>query len=180
MFPTTLTTERLLLRTPRIEDAEALFERYSGDPQATHYLSWKTNSSVADVQAFLDSVLDPPRSNRDQHWVLCLQPDTAPCGIVTTFGRGHVVGIGYVLQRSLWGQGLMSEAVAAVLAAVWKDPKVWRVQAYAHVDHLGSQRVLEKCGLRPEGTARRLFFMPQIGEEPQDGALFAKTRDDVA
>ncbi|CAN0345066.1 unnamed protein product, partial [Ectocarpus sp. 4 AP-2014] len=48
-FPTTLTTDRLFLRPPRIEDAEALYERYGSDPQATYYLSWKTHATVADT-----------------------------------------------------------------------------------------------------------------------------------
>lgn len=179
MFPTTLKTERLLLRPPRIEDAAALFDRYGHDPKATHFLSWKTHATVEDTREFLQSIIDPPPRARDQHWVICLKPDATPCGMITTFGRGHVIGLGYVLQKSLWGRGLVSEALATVAVAVWQEPKTWRLQAYAHVDNVGSHRVLEKNGLRHEGTARRLFFMPQVSDEPQDCVLYAQTRDDV-
>ena len=47
------------------------------------------------------------------------------------------------------------------------------------VDNVGSQRVMEKCGLRREGVLRRQFVMPQIGREPQDCALYAQVRDDL-
>jgi RimJ/RimL family protein N-acetyltransferase len=41
--PLALETERLLLRKPTIRDAQAIFERYAGDPVVTRYMSWPTH-----------------------------------------------------------------------------------------------------------------------------------------
>ena len=51
MFPLRIETERLVLRVPRVEDAQAIFE-YASDPVVTRYLSWRTHTSVADTIAF--------------------------------------------------------------------------------------------------------------------------------
>ena len=93
--------------------------------------------------------------------------------------RGARVEFGYVLRRSLWGQGYTTEAALALIAEAFRHPVIWRAQAYCHVDHMASARVLEKCGLRHEGIARRMHVMPQLGPEPQDCLLYAITRDDL-
>jgi ribosomal-protein-alanine N-acetyltransferase len=179
MFATTLTTERLVLRPPRIEDAPANFERYTSDPEVTRYLSWKTNTSVEESAEFLRSITDPETPTGDQHWAICFDGDPLPSGMITAFGSGQLVGLGYVLQRSLWGRGVMPEALRAVAAEVWRDERTWRLQGLADVDNIGSQRVMEKCGLRLEGVLRRRFVLPQLGSEPRDCCLFAQVRDDL-
>ncbi len=179
MFATTLTTERLVLRPPCVEDAGAIFERYASDPLVTRYLSWRTHQSVEETRAFLNQITNPPIDNHDRQWVIGFEGDSLPCGMITVFGSGQLVGLGYVLQRSLWGRGVMPEALRAVAAEVWRDERTWRLQALAHVDNVGSQRVMEKCGLRREGVLRRQFVMPQISDEPQDCALYAQVRDDL-
>jgi ribosomal-protein-alanine N-acetyltransferase len=179
MFPPTLTTERLVLRPPRVEDAASVFERYGSDSAVTRYLSWKTHASVADAEAFLRKITDPDVPCPDTHWAICYDGDTETSGMFTVFGSGALVALGYVLRRSLWGKGLVAEALRAVQQQVWRDLRVWRLQALAHVENRSSQRVMEKCGLRFEGVLRRRFVMPQLGSEPQDCCLYAQVRDDL-
>ena len=113
MFPPTLTTERLVLRPPRLEDADALFERYARDAEATRYLSWKTHESVDEMREFLSEELAKEGKQRDTHWVICRAGEDDPWGMATAFAAsGRLVALGYVLARSLWGQGLMTEAFA--------------------------------------------------------------------
>ena len=40
MVPERLDTERLVLRRPRPADAQAIFARYSSDPEVTRLLGW--------------------------------------------------------------------------------------------------------------------------------------------
>ena len=174
MFATTLTTERLLLRPPTIDDAPAIFERYAADPLVTRYLSWETHRTIDDTHAFLDG--DHPL---DANWSICLEGDPTPCGMVGAFDRGHKAIIGYVLSRDVWGRGVATEAAKAVIDEIWKHDRIYRVQADCHVDNLASARVLEKCGLVREAKLRRWMVMPQIGDEPQDCYLHAQVRDDL-
>lgn len=179
MFPATLTTDRLVLRPPRVEDASAVFERYGSDPDVTRYLSWRTHASAEDAAEHLRKVTGAEGPCPDTHWAICYGGDPLPSGMITVFGSGALVGLGYVLRRSLWGRGVMTEALGVVAAAVWADPRVWRIQALAHVSNIGSHRVMEKCGLVREGVLRRRFVMPQLGPDPQDCRLYAQVRDDL-
>jgi GNAT acetyltransferase-like protein len=53
-------TERLLLRRPQNVDADAIFRRYSSDPDMTRYLGWPRHHAVDEVLAFIKF--------SDAHW----------------------------------------------------------------------------------------------------------------
>lgn len=175
MFPPTLITGRLALRPLSSEDAAAIFERYAADPEVTRFMSWATHATVDDTHKFLAMAPEPG----DTHWAICVGEDPLPSGTISAFVRGHAVEIGYVLSRSHWGQGLMTEAAQAVIDLAWREPTVWRVHAHAHVDNTASQRVLEKCGLSREGVARRAARLPAFGDTPQDAVMYSQVRDNL-
>lgn len=58
------------------------------------------------------------------------------------------------------------------------DTAIWRVQAYCDVEHPASARVLEKAGLILEGTLRKFFVLPNLGEVPRDVFVYARVRDE--
>ncbi len=60
--------------------------------------------------------------------------------------REHAADIGYVLSRSLWGRGYMTEAAAAVVEWAINLDFVYRVWAVCDVENKASARVLEKVG----------------------------------
>jgi ribosomal-protein-alanine N-acetyltransferase len=47
-------TDRLVMRRPVAADAEAIFARYSSDPEVTRFLSWPRHNVVEDSRAFID------------------------------------------------------------------------------------------------------------------------------
>lgn len=55
--------------------------------------------------------------------------------------------VGYVLHKKFWGKGYASEAVAALLEYARKNIDVAYIIAYAHIENIGSTRVMEKCGM---------------------------------
>jgi ribosomal-protein-alanine N-acetyltransferase len=179
MITTTLTTERLLLRPPRLEDAVAMFQRYTCDPEVTHFLTWSAHESVAQTIEFLEGKWSlnavPPKCR----WVICVDGDEAPCGMISAARNDHAFELGYALSREQWGRGVMTEATKLVTSALLLDPTVWRVVAHTHIDNVGSQRVLEKAGFRREGLIRRALKIARTGDTPQDGYLYACVRDDL-
>jgi RimJ/RimL family protein N-acetyltransferase len=68
----------------------------------------------------------------------------------------------------------MSEVLPLLLEEAQRDPAVYRIYAYCHVNNTGSARVLERAGLALEGRLARYAVFPNISEEPQDCLLFAK------
>ncbi|MBV9091203.1 MAG: GNAT family N-acetyltransferase [Mycobacteriaceae bacterium] len=163
---------RILLRRPRLTDADALFARVASDPQVTQYLSWTPHSDVGETRRVISELFN---IGDDHTWVIAIR-DTGD--VVGQLGyrrpQPHAAELGYCLARQWWGQGLMSEAVRVVLDALARDPALFRVSAACHVCNTRSARLLERAGLSPEGRLTRYVVLPNLSPEPQDVVLYAK------
>lgn len=67
-----------------------------------------------------------------------------------------VAEIGYGISDEYQNKGYATEAVNAVLSWAFRNPNVTAVEAETDPENIASQRVLEKCGFKPNG---------QTGEE---------------
>ena len=152
--PVHLETERLLLRDAQLTDADAI-DRYAADLEVVRYLVWGPNS---------------PERTREvlEHRVTEQQTDPARRELellIVEKASGEVVGgaglriadsddldanLGYVLARSKWGQGIVTEACQKLLDVAFGWLGLHRVWASADADNVASRRVLEKLGLRCE------------------------------
>jgi RimJ/RimL family protein N-acetyltransferase len=168
-------TPRLHLRPPAAGDAEALFAAYCQDPLVCRYLEWAPHGSVADTRAFLARCVAGWPAGTPLTWVLGDRGGGPPFGMLEARVRPHAVELGYVLARARWGQGLMAEAVAAVTAAALGHPGCFRVQALVDAENRASARVLETAGFRQEGRLARYGVHPNMGSEPRDVFMYART-----
>ncbi|HUJ43586.1 MAG TPA: GNAT family N-acetyltransferase [Opitutaceae bacterium] len=176
--PEVFTTERLVARLPRVEDAEAAFAAYASDPEVTRYLSWRYYTEVEALRKFLRGIVRTWKSGEGHHyaWLLCLRGSDLPLGSIGVSFDVHGAMLGYVLGRSHWGRGLMTEAVRYVAAWALAQPPLFRVWAFCDAENIASARVLEKAGLRREGLLRRWHVCPTIGAEPRDCLIYARVR----
>jgi ribosomal-protein-alanine N-acetyltransferase len=84
-----------------------------------------------------------------------------PCFLIFDKDTGEFIGrcgfglvesgeveVGYVLHQKYWGQGYGTEALKVLL--VWAEKNIPNeyIIAFAPVDHIASQRVMEKCGMQ--------------------------------
>ena len=93
-------------------------------------------------------------------WVVERQDEPGCLGWCGLFPLQHsgLIEIGYRYVQAAWGQGIASEAAAAVLAHGFRALALDPIVGVTHPDNRASQRVLERIGLRPEGEA---FFYGQ-------------------
>ena len=70
-------------------------------------------------------------------------------GLLTSFWTASCMA--FDLAPAHWGQGLMRQAVAAVLQWTFQQDQVDRVHAFARVDNRRSGRLLERSGFVREG-----------------------------
>jgi [ribosomal protein S5]-alanine N-acetyltransferase len=161
---------RVTLRAPKIEDAEALFERIASDPEVTRYLSWSPHPNVAETRRVITELFNV---GGETTWLIELRDGGGPIGLCGwRRPQPHTVELGYCLGRQWWRQGVMTEVVQSLLDKVRQDPSVYRVTAHCHVDNTGSAAVLERSGLTLEGRLARYAVLPNISDEPQDCLLF--------
>ena len=71
----------------------------------------------------------------------------------------HRAEIGYALHPDLWGQGLMSEAVAATLHYGFQKMKLHSVEAGVKPDNTASIHVLERSGFILEGHFKQNYCL---------------------
>jgi RimJ/RimL family protein N-acetyltransferase len=169
-------TDRLLLREPHIDDADAIFEEYATDPEVTRYLTWVPHRARATVAEFLEGVIARRRTGEEYSWVLTRPGPDRAIGMIGARVLGPSIDIGYVLGRRHWRQGLMSEAIAAITAMVLSQPDIYRVGAVCDAENVGSARALEKAGFEREGLLRRWLVLPNLSAEPRDCYVYARIR----
>jgi [ribosomal protein S5]-alanine N-acetyltransferase len=157
MAPERLTTARLILRRPLCADAEAIFTRYSADPEVTQFLGWQRHNSIDDTRRFLDfSDEEWGRWHAGPYLIEHLEGPHLLGSTGIHFATPVRAMTGYVLAKDSWGFGYATEALGAIVR-LGKELKVHELRALCHPSHVASQRVLEKCGFvcqakRIEGT----------------------------
>jgi len=146
-------TNRLLLREFVDSDWIAVHE-YSSDPEVCEYMEWGPNS-VRETKEFLKRAVraakDTPRFGYDL--AITDLKSRALLGAVGLALIGYPANqalIGYVLARQYWGQGIMSEAVKAMIGFGFGTLKLHRICAACDPRNVASYRVMERCGMRRE------------------------------
>ncbi|MBP0484979.1 GNAT family N-acetyltransferase [Sagittula salina] len=176
-LPEQLGTSRLSLRRPRPEDAQAMFDGWTADPETTRFLAWRPHRTVAETRVFLRGVEAEWQRGSGAALLIFAHTDAArPLGMIHPRRRGHVVRTGYVLRRSAWGNGIAAEALRALTDAVLAHPAIFRAEAFCDAENPASARVMEKAGMTCEARLRRWFIHPNLSPDPRDCLFFARTR----
>jgi RimJ/RimL family protein N-acetyltransferase len=140
----TLYTDSLILRPFRANDAEAMYRNWTYDPRVAKYCRWFPHKSLEETQAYLQICL-----NAEYCWAITLKENDEPIGVIDLVGINSVgvPEIGYVLMHDKWGQGIMTEAVKAVVEELFKNGYK-KVGACHNIDNPASGRVMEKAGMK--------------------------------
>ena len=153
----TLETDRLILRRFREDDAEAMFRNWASDPEVTKFLTWPTHTSV-DVSKYVLSLWLPEYEKPDYYqWVITLKENgDEPLGTIHGLIKDELglVTAGYCLSRKFWHQGIMSEALGAVMDFFFDAVGCNRVAGRHDPRNPHSGMVMQKCGMRFEGVLR--------------------------
>ena len=119
-----LETQRLLLRPFREDDAEAMFRNWASDPEVTRYLTWPTHDDPAFTRTLAAQWEESSRDPAFYQWAVVPKDLGEPIGslsVVRTDASTESMELGYCLGRAWWGQGLMTEAVRAVVGYLFAE-----------------------------------------------------------
>jgi RimJ/RimL family protein N-acetyltransferase len=153
-------TPRLVLRKPRPEDAEAIFERYASDTDVTRFMGWTRHSSPDATRVFLEfSDIEWVRWPAGPYLVESREDSRLLGSTGLAFETPYRAATGYVFAKDAWGKGYATEAVRAVVE-IAREIRLVRLYALCHPENRPSWRVLEKCGFTCEGVLRRHTEFP--------------------
>ena len=162
-FPT-LKTERLLLREFRPTDAAAVFDSLSQEA-ATKYINRRPMQSLEEAEKLVEVRASLFERGIGIRWAITLRenPDylIGSCGYYKMDQGNHSVETGYDLHPTFWRQGLMTEALTAVINFAYSDQFFFylnRIQALTYVDNQASIGLLMKLGFREEGLRREAGY----------------------
>jgi glyoxylase I family protein len=168
-----LKAARLVLRPLRVADAEALLPVFR-DGETMRYWAHNPIQTLAQMRDIIARNL-PPQNRAEGSFAITRDGERA-IGCVNFYNERHAVsGLGYILGRAFWGQGLVAEAVIAALDHGFRRLELQRIWLEIDPRNDASVRVAAKCGFTREGVARKSFF---LNGEYLDSVFYALLRED--
>lgn len=153
-FP--IRTRRLRLREFRAEDL-ADVHAYASDPQTVRFMDWGPNTPQVSRER-LDLLLSAqavwPRPEVNLAVELVDQERVIGSIRLSLDGAGGA-DFGYAYGSPYWRHGYGHEAALALLSAGFDVVRLHRIWATCDTRNAGSLALLEKLGLRREGTFRK-------------------------
>ena len=161
----TIETERLILRQFRPEDADAMYRNWASDPEVTKYLMWPAHDSPEVSRAVTESWVKEYGNTAHYQWAITVKANgEEPIGDIAVVDRNEKtesMHIGYCIGRAWWHQGIMTEALQAVMDYLFDTVGVNRIEARHDPRNLHSGAVMRKCGMQYEGTLRQSDYNNQ-------------------
>jgi RimJ/RimL family protein N-acetyltransferase len=134
----------VVLRLVNESDLDGIFEQMR-DPESVQMAAFTTEDP--NDRAAFDSHMNALLSSPDVT-VRAIMYDDRLAGTIGRFVLEGVTEVTYWVDRSFWGKGIASRALALLL----EDVSVRPVRARVASDNVGSLRVLQKAGFEAVGT----------------------------
>ncbi len=172
-------TERLILRAFVPTDLDDFYE-YSSVDGVGEMAGWNHHKSKEESQKILNLFI-----NNDTVFAICSRKSHKVIGslgvrkydledTLTEFKNYYGRKLGYVLSKDYWGNGLMPEAIKAVINYLFKELNIDFLLCGHYNFNIQSKRAMEKCGFKPY---RALVMETQMGTKVPGTLCLLTNRD---
>ena len=151
-----LETERLILRDYHEDDFNEYYQLKT-DSKTMYYLQdiqlFSKEEAYQDFHKVLADMSDFDRKYYFMHIELKdshEQVGSIGYTVMKDTPVGKIVGAGYFIYPKFWGKGYTTEAFQRVLEFAFSENNVYRVSTGCLAENIGSERVMQKCGLIKE------------------------------
>jgi RimJ/RimL family protein N-acetyltransferase len=126
---------------PVIDSDLPIFFEQQNDPAAHEIAASQPRDRAAFIAHWKDLLV------KKSITIMTILHNDEVAGNILSFNMEGKREVGYWLGRDFWGKGIASQALTQFLQIELRRP----LYGYAAKHHIGSQRVLEKCGFEPAG-----------------------------
>jgi [ribosomal protein S5]-alanine N-acetyltransferase len=169
-YKPSLETAEIYLRNLLMSDVERWYS-YLSVPEVVEHTSWNL-SSKQDLVRLVESYNSDDPESQIRFAII----DKSDGDLVGTIGFHSVsegsrsAEIAYDVHPEYWGRGIATQACQLVIEWGFKYRRLTRIQACILQSNKGSEKVLNKCGFKPEGllSARRL-----VRGQPKDFLVYS-------
>lgn len=151
-------TDRLILRRFKDSDAQLMYENWASDDDVTKYLTWQSYKSADDAKERINFLKENYVNDNFYDWVIVLKEIGEPIGSIGAVDLKeniNAVHVGYCIGKKWWHQGITSEAMSAVISFFFDKAGADRIESRHDPRNVNSGRVMQKCGMKYEGTMRK-------------------------
>ena len=159
-----LETKRLILRKFRMEDYLAMYNNWACEDIVTKFLTWPTHSNPEVTKSVLTDWINNYSKKDYYNWAIELKSEKTIIGNISVVNYREetmLAILGYCMGSKWWGNGIMPESASAVLKYLFEEVGFNRIAADHDKNNPKSGRVMQKIGMKYEGTLRKAGFCNQ-------------------
>ncbi|RKH83515.1 N-acetyltransferase [Corallococcus sp. AB045] len=153
-LPVVPTPFRMRVFTP--EDMDGVIALYS-HPEVARSLNFTVPVLRETLHQKLTGDLEAMRLGKGIRWVLSKEEEPTPLGYLTLFNwsqKDRRAEVGYMVARSLWGQGVMTGVLPALIRFGFEHLNLHRIEGMVNVRNSASYKALTRVGFQQEGVMR--------------------------
>ena len=176
-----LSDGKILIRPYRTDDTGAMYEAVRESiPEVSRWMPWcHADYTVDEASAFIMAREEAWKSDREYGFGIFDATSERFLGGVglSLINRVHnCANLGYWVRTSAAGRGVASSGARLAARFGLEEIGLQRIEIFAAVDNLASQRAAEKAGARLEGTLLRKRL--RTHDQPVDARLYSLVSED--
>lgn len=153
-----LETQNLILTAAIGADASALFQVFA-DEAVIKYHDLEPPTQLEQIQGLISRWTERFSNNQGICWGIAKKTDNILIGSCRYRYRSpFLVELGYELAKAHWRQGIMTEALKAVIQFGFETEELNRIEAMVMMDNIASVEMLKKLGFLEEGILREYGY----------------------
>lgn len=153
-----LESKRIILRPFTKEDYESVYKNFESDSLMTKYLRWKAAEKPEKAVEVVNEWIENYKNKDFYQWAIVPREIGEAIGTISVVEMNEQIGkvhIGYCIGTKWWHQGYTSEALATTIPFFFEQVKVNRIESQHDPNNPNSGKVMQKCGMKYEGTLRQ-------------------------
>ncbi|HKL80471.1 MAG TPA: GNAT family N-acetyltransferase [Mobilitalea sp.] len=173
-------TIRLQLRRFEYTDVEDMYNNWASDPEVVKYLPWGPHESIKVTRKRISDWILNYSYDNNYNWAICFKRNNEVIGSISAEilnDRDGICEVGYCIGRKYWGQGIMTEALRAVMHYLFYEVGYQKITARHDILNPASGKVMQKTGMQFE---RMLYQVSKRRDGSLcDCAVYGKVRGEI-
>ena len=155
-----LETERLILRSLKMTDAQKMFNNWLSDKRIADNRVSAAHKSVSETIRKLEGIVKNYSKKDFCWWGIEQKDDGELIGEIDLYNFDHTTGnceVSYSIGYEWWNKGYATEALSVVVEFGFRKMNVHKIAAAHNTDNPASGKVMKKVGMTQEGVIRHMI-----------------------
>lgn len=145
-----INTERLVLKPLGKKYLKSAIQ-YTMDYENTKFMCHLPDETVKETEEFLATVEKEWKKEKPQFLEFAIVYNDMHIGAVSVYFENGTGELGWIINKSYWGNGFAYEAAKALIDYTKTEIKVSHFRAHCDSENIASYKVMEKLGMSRTG-----------------------------